>query len=692
MAVLSLLVVLLMAPLCAVGQTEPLPARSVYKKINRFDNASSRLFYTAQDDTLYTFRQMALTSLIRPSAMAVNPAGSSVAILSKKGSVGFWSSIAKNRTVGKFKFDRKTRLPTAICYSPDALYFLVASSDCAIRVFCTHGISTKKKKNEGPKSVFKIGGVAQQMVVSSNNYFVASVVDNRVEVTNFETGQNARMLEVGASITGIAFSPDATQLAVATDSTLRIYSTRNWSIEQTYADLEHVAMPIYNYDGKYLSLVQKSTNVLIFNLKSQKVIEQLPQNAPIVATRFIYSPSIDAAYLVVALNDGFTFYNTSKLDPLYGKILDTRVNELMRDWSRMIEGESMEDYRIRMSDENRTKQHQLFAQNTATELAGDRVSMATPFVGEYDTSAGLLGIFLTGLGSIALPVPAEEADELDSGKMKFSNAVYTLGADDQFTLVYVEVTNETTGKTYVYDNIVRTKMAEMETDMNFVSLEVIEQVHQEELELQAVKEKVVEQNKLDHLITDKTQINVRSEVVPDVDADGKKILNYKLVYQYEVEQAFLATEDFPSGGYDIEKSPAAMAMIKIIKQSLEGEMIKHLKPGKKVRITITGVADASPIRGKLSYTGKYGEFEEVPYYMNGELDNITVTKAQGIVSNPQLAFVRALGVRYAIEKNVAALGATQNEFQMVVNVAKKMGGEHCRIMVDFVIVDAFPVK
>lgn len=57
---------------------------------------------------------------------------------------------------------------------------------------------------------------------------------------------------------------------------------------------------------------------------------------------------------------------------------------------------------------------------------------------------------------------------------------------------------------------------------------------------------------------------MRTEVIPGVDANGNKILNYKVGYQYEViNKEFSAKEDFPSGGYDIERSNAAMSLMKI---------------------------------------------------------------------------------------------------------------------------------
>ena len=254
----------------------------------------------------------------------------------------------------------------------------------------------------------------------------------------------------------------------------------------------------------------------------------------------------------------------------------------------------------------------------------------------------------------------------------------------------MEVKNETTNKVYIYDNIGRTRLTAMEVDDNFVPLEIMQQATREEVQLKEIKEQVVEEKKQDKLITDNTQINVKTEVVPGVDADGKKILNYKVGYQYEViNKEFSAKEDFPSGGYNIEKSNAAMSLMKIIKNAFEGDFAKYLNEGKQVKVIITGSADASPIRGKIAYDGRYGEFTDEPYYKDGNLDNITVTKSSGVTQNEQLALLRAAGVQNYIDRNVTTLSNTKNQYEYHVEVAKERGGEYRKINVEFIILDAF---
>ena len=68
-----------------------------------------------------------------------------------------------------------------------------------------------------------------------------------------------------------------------------------------------------------------------------------------------------------------------------------------------------------------------------------------------------------------------------------------LNDKDEFELAYVEVTNETTNKVYIYDNIGRTKLTALEADENFVPLEIMQQATREEAQLAEIKEQVIEE-------------------------------------------------------------------------------------------------------------------------------------------------------------------------------------------------------
>ena len=658
------------------------------KKINAFDNTTFCTAYLS-DGALYTMRDIAINDVRKIERIVFNPTGSSIALLRAKNPISIYSFRDRNKKLFELKEKRKKLkakpMPVSMCYSADARSFIVGNSLGEIVIYDT--------KEYMPLAYIQGEAPATALAMSSNNYFIAAAVGQNINIWNFQTKELRKAIPMPAVVKEVTFSPDAALLAVTTDDNhLTIIDTKNWDKVDIFDKLGGtLSSPSFHPEGKYISVVKDGKNIEIINLKNG-VVEQdiVDPTGGVTGGRFFKNNQNSEVFLLTNRTKQMVFWDANGLNPFYGKIMGREVDAKMNEWVKMMQGESMEDYAIRVNDETRIKQQQLFAQEVATALAGDRISMDNPFIDGYDASNNMLNIGFKGLPSIGLEVPSNEAGDFKDGKMKFSNAVYVLNDKDEFELAYVEVTNEKTNKVYIYDNIGRTKLTALEADENFVPLEIMQQATREEAQLAEIKEQVIEEKKQDKLITDNTQINVKTEVIPGVDANGKKILNYKVGYQYEViNKEFSAKEDFPSGGYNIERSNAAMSLMKIIKNAFEGDFAKYLSEGKQVKVIITGSADAAPIRGRLAYDGRYGEFVDEPYYKDGNLDNITVTKAGGITQNEQLALMRAAGVKTYIEKNVTTLGNTKNEYEYHVEVAKERGGEFRKINVEFVIMDAF---
>ena len=658
------------------------------KKINAFDNTTFCTAYLS-DGALYTMRDIAINDVRKIERIVFNPTGSSIALLRAKNPISIYSFRDRNKKLFELKEKRKKLkakpMPVSMCYSADARSFIVGNSLGEIVIYDT--------KEYMPLAYIQGEAPATALAMSSNNYFIAAAAGQNINIWNFQTKELRKAIPMPAVVKEVTFSPDAALLAVTTDDNhLTIIDTKNWDKVDIFDKLGGtLSSPSFHPEGKYISVVKDGKNIEIINLKNG-VVEQdiVDPTGGVTGGRFFKNNQNSEVFLLTNRTKQMVFWDANGLNPFYGKIMGREVDAKMNEWVKMMQGESMEDYAIRVNDETRIKQQQLFAQEVATALAGGRISMDNPFIDGYDASNNMLNIGFKGLPSIGLEVPSNEAGDFKDGKMKFSNAVYVLNDKDEFELAYVEVTNETTNKVYIYDNIGRTKLTALEADENFVPLEIMQQATREEAQLAEIKEQVIEEKKQDKLITDNTQINVKTEVIPGVDANGKKILNYKVGYQYEViNKEFSAKEDFPSGGYNIERSNAAMSLMKIIKNAFEGDFAKYLSEGKQVKVIITGSADAAPIRGRLAYDGRYGEFVDEPYYKDGNLDNITVTKAGGITQNEQLALMRAAGVKTYIEKNVTTLGNTKNEYEYHVEVAKERGGEFRKINVEFVIMDAF---
>ena len=223
-------------------------------------------------------------------------------------------------------------------------------------------------------------------------------------------------------------------------------------------------------------------------------------------------------------------------------------------------------------------------------------------------------------------------------------------------------------------------------------MEVVQLTSIEAAKLEEVKQEVVTAAKNDNILTDHTHINVTTEVEKDVDADGNKILNYLVNYQYEVEEEFSSRDDFKAGKYNTAESNAAVQMIEIVKNSLKGDFAKYLTESSRLEVSVTGSADATPIIGILAYKGEYGDLKDQLVYQNGELSTMTVTKAKGITSNEQLALVRAVGVADYINKNALAGAAIDTGYKYYIDVAKEKGSQYRRIKVSLKFIDAFKQK
>ncbi len=150
-----------------------------------------------------------------------------------------------------------------------------------------------------------------------------------------------------------------------------------------------------------------------------------------------------------------------------------------------------------------------------------------------------------------------------------------------------------------------------------------------------------------------------------------------------------AKDDFAPGRFKVEESNAAQAMLAIVKKALEEDFAKYTAEGKQVKIQIIGMADALPFSRTVAYDGCYGDFEQEPVHKNGELSNITVTKSTGIGENDQLAYLRAMGVKDYIEKNIPALQKMKTSYDTYIEVSENKGGEYRRIGVKFTFIDVF---
>ena len=332
----------------------------------------------------------------------------------------------------------------------------------------------------------------------------------------------------------------------------------------------------------------------------------------------------------------------------------------------------------------------LFEQEIATELAGNLLEMSTISLGGFNPEINTIALEFDTMPSIYLSVPENQVNDFtDVNKLDFRNAKYGLTADDKFELVYLEVYNMETGSLAVFDNRERRSLSYLKNnDTVFIPMDVVQLSSMDAVRLESIKEEVINTARSENIISDNTQISVNTKVYSSVNAEGENILNYRVDFSYNVAAEFSATEDFAPGKYHTNESGAAKSMIKIINKAFETDFAQYVKAGKKVKVTITGMADQLRISGNIPYDASYGNHINVPVY-GKELFALTVTEKSGITTNEQLAFVRAAGVKTELEKAVSSLSNMNTEYDYHIQVIDKVGGEYRRISVVFDFVDVF---
>ncbi len=360
---------------------------------------------------------------------------------------------------------------------------------------------------------------------------------------------------------------------------------------------------------------------------------------------------------------------------------EAEVNRRMDIWMKRQSGESRADFELRTSSDKIASMRLENSKEVSTNMAGNRITTNLSGL-QYNQSTGTLRANFTDMPSISLNVPYSDVSGIDTKNLKFSNTVYDLYPGDKFEVLYTEVLNPATGKSYTF-----IKQRDVQTVQNtgFVPLQAVQQNIINTNSLQAVRDRTVAEAKNRQVLSDNTTINVASELIPLT--NGKA--DYKVSYNYTVKEGFSVKEDFAPGKYDAANSPASTAMLKIINESLNTDFAQYVKAGKPVTIKYTGSADATPIRSKIAYNGKYGDINDQPVNINGKADKLSVTSRDGITSNEQLSLVRARSVRDYIMTNVSQLKNSKITESYDIEVSDDKGSQFRRVAVEFIFHEAY---
>ncbi|WP_251619772.1 WD40 repeat domain-containing protein [Odoribacter lunatus] len=638
---------------------------------------NDRSVYAPRANELSTFNGKILN-------VKFNPTGASYIVVNsnKKTSEAkvFYSNVYNGEL---YKFNtKKTGVPQAATYTSDARKLLLATD---------RGILVMSAINFQPIDTIPAPFAVTDINVSDNNYYLLLRNEHQVAVYNFEEKKLRKKWKFDEKVTKVGFSNDNSELAILTDDgVLSIYDARSFLIKKNIEGLGQGLSFTYNHDGKYVAVATAPNLIVLVNLLNDTDREHIEVPAGGMSAVEFLIDSQQSQMLAYNATKSINVKRLTSLAPNYNKLVADGADELMHEWLKMMPGETMEEYRARVNDESRAKQRRLFEDKIATDLAGDLASMSKISLGKYDRSNQMLSLEFDNMPSIFLPIPEEAVGAFKNPEdISIEDAQYGVLPNDNFELIYAKFHNKTNNETYIYNNLDRVPLNFEQSDDNMVSLDILQQQQMEELKLQELKQKVVEEAKSRNVISDHTNITVDSRIENAYDANGKKILNYKVKISYEVESGFSVQEDFGPGKYQVDESGAAKSMLALVKQAFEGDFKQYIEAGKKLSVSISGMADATPIRNRIAYNGVYGNFDNEPVYQNGQLAAISINQKDGIQRNEQLAFLRAYGVKDYLERNVEGLNTMNRNYTYSIAVAEGKGSEFRRIIAEFTFVDAF---
>ena len=648
-------------------------------------NYDCGIYYTSGDG-MYNTTGSHVGSLAKQIICSdISPMGISYVLISqdKKSPVAaVFSTLVEDEELYRFN-NKKLGVPTVVAYTPDAMNILLATGN---------EIKVVDARNYAVLDTLQVPFAPTRMEMSSNGYFLALDNGHDLCIYNYENKRPRLTRKYDENITDAHFNKDASEFAILTDDgSLSIFDTRQFVVKNTIEDLEGGLSFDFNDDGKYVAVVTAPDRIEIVNLLKSNDRQHMDFEEGANISDVLFVPDSQRNTLLVFNNTNILgAERMTNLQPYFGKLIAAETQARMNEWSKMLPGETLEQYNERVNDETRQRQMRLFEGEISTEFAPDLASMSSVSLGKYDRGNQLLDLDFDNMPSILLQVPESDLGTFtDASNLQFRNAKYGVTNDDGFELIYAEVYNTATGKTYTYDNIERVPLNFVDNDDNVVAIEVIQQQQMEEMRLQEIREKVTEAAKQQNMISDHTNISVDSRVVPDYDSDGNRILNYVINFTYQVDPEFTAQEDFGPGKYHIEESGAASSMLKIVKEAFEGDFAQYFKQGKKLLVKLSGTADATPIVSRIMYDGSYGEFVNEPVYKDGILTALSVTTKEPVKENDQLAFLRASAVKNNLVNNVPQMNDMNTNYQYNIAVSTDKGSQFRRINAEFTFVDAF---
>lgn len=643
-------------------------------------NQLYRVVIAGNKGRIATWKDILVTNTRPATAMALSPSGSNFAVANAKAEIEIWSLEKRNTSMGHIQAHEGEI--KALDYSRDTRYLLSAGLDKSVKIWDTKDWSLSKH--------LPCMHPVNAACFSPSGALIACDQGNDIVVFNFARNMAVQGLNAGHTqpVVKVKFSDDGQYLmSLDQGGMLNVWRIADGEVWRKVAIAGQVVDADIHHDNKYLATLDGQGELKIWNLKKEVLIQTLVSKEAGRSVHFGYDYDKGSALLVHCDKKYCYIWNVDRLEPAFDVLAARMHDSRMNCWNGKRTNETSEAYARRVSDSLGIQRVQAMNE-VLTELGQKWRPLGKPRRSGYDREQKGYILTFPGLKPFVLKM-AETAGadfEKDFDRCEFKNPIYTLDERDNFGLAYLEVNDPVKQQTYYLDEQNRHPLVQKK----MVAGSIVKKVGEEEVVLKQKLKHYFDKEKAEQRVSDNVKVSVEACPKEGIGQDGRPVVDYHITYSYEV----LKTEkkevgDWLPGRYMLAESNAATASVRVIRETFEKELAEYLTPGRNITIKITGSADGAPILKAIKYSGDYGDFVSEPYFLNGNMDNISISYKTGISSNNQLAFLRTYGVRHFIEQDIPVLQKTTNTFEHRVFVAQERGNEFRRVSIEITIHDAF---
>ncbi len=132
---------------------------------------------------------------------------------------------------------------------------------------------------------------------------------------------------------------------------------------------------------------------------------------------------------------------------------------------------------------------------------------------------------------------------------------------------------------------------------------------------------------------------------------------------------------FNQGDYHINQRQQSFSSINQIDSVMQIILSNQEKNISKISITLTGSADATPIKKSIGYNNEFGSINQKVSLGNDSITYIKIDTITKITNNSQLALLRTYSIKNYFETKIMLINQVYTEFHHRIIISKNRGGQ-----------------